>query len=146
MDLNYDDCVEIVLSLLQDEVDGDVTSAMSKLTRDYTMTWMYKSPRKGNLFPRAARSDEAFVRETAAIYAIKDRAYDIRHVASANSLVMVELVESYTDPATKAIHRTPLVLVLEMDGNKVARGRHYCDPNLSLLALPKGVVNAALSQ
>ena len=48
---------------------------------------------------------------------------------------MVELVESYPDPDSKKMYRTPLVLVLEFKDGKIHRGRHYCDPQLSYLYL-----------
>jgi ketosteroid isomerase-like protein len=70
-------------------------------------------------------------------YTIKDREYDIRHITEGKNVVMVELIESYPDPKTKKVYRTPLVLVLEIKNGKIAKGRHYCDPRLSYLHLTK---------
>jgi len=54
---------------------------------------------------------------------------------------MVELVESYPDPETKKVFRTPLVLVLEMEGGKIKTGRHYTDPKLSHSGLTEDQIN-----
>jgi ketosteroid isomerase-like protein len=56
---------------------------------------------------------------------------------------MIEMVESYPDPKTKKVYRTPLVIVLEMQNGKIRRGRHYCDPDLSYLHLTKKTVERA---
>jgi ketosteroid isomerase-like protein len=122
--------VKIVLDILDDEIKGDVKSALQKMSGDYSMTWVYKTP-KGELFPstRIVLTDE--IKEMNDIYQIKDRKYDIKNIAEGKGVVMVEMIESYTDPKTKQIYRTPLVLVLEIKDNKIQKGRHYCDPRLS---------------
>lgn len=48
---------------------------------------------------------------------------------------MIEMVESYPDPKTEKVYKTPLVIILEMKDGKIKRGRHYCDPDLSYLNL-----------
>ena len=45
--------VKIVLSILQDEIDGNVKSAINKMHPNYSMTWMYKT-KNGTLFPPLA--------------------------------------------------------------------------------------------
>ena len=142
---NHDDAVALVLSLLDDEIKGDVGAALSKLTANYTMTWMYRSQRTGVLFPKAGRYLPEFERDTQDIYRVKGRHYDIRNIATGQGLVMIELVESYPALDTGLIFRTPLVLVIEIIDNKVARGRHYCDPLLSHSALSKEEVDSAFT-
>jgi hypothetical protein len=56
---------------------------------------------------------------------------------------MVEMVESYPDPKTKKVYRTPLVIVLEMKNGKIRTGRHYLDPRLSFKYLTKRQVKKA---
>ena len=124
--------IQTILDILQDEVDGNVVSALRKMTRDYTMTWMYKSGKM--LFPSTGKNVEKEMKE---VYPIKGRQYDIRNVAEGDGVVMIELVESYPDPKTRKVYRTPLVLVLEMKNGKIRRGRHYCDPKISYLHLTK---------
>lgn len=123
--------IRTVLRVLQDETEGDVNAALEKLAADYSMTWVYQG-RSGELFPRSISNVEAELRE---VYAIRGRKYDIKHIAEGESVVMVELVESYPDPVTGKTYRTPLVLVLEMEEGKIKKGRHYCDPRLSHMGL-----------
>ena len=85
--------VKIVLSILQDEIDGNVKSAINKMHPNYSMTWMYK---QRTLFP----SRPNFKAEMNDIYAITGRDYNIRHITEADNVVMVELIESYPDPKT----------------------------------------------
>jgi ketosteroid isomerase-like protein len=127
--------IETVLAVLQDEIEGNVRAALDKLTEDYTMTWVYKAPKTGELFPRTTKTTKE---ELGEVYNIKDREYDIRHIAEGDdATIFVEMIESYPDPETGKVYRTPLVLVLEMKNGKIRSGRHYCDPNLSYLNLPE---------
>lgn len=118
--------VQIVLDILQNEVDGDVRAALAKMTRDYSMTWVYGDGKE--LFPVTTNNLKGELEE---VYPIKGRQYDIKNIAEGKDLVMMELIESYPDPKTKKVYRTPLVLVLEMKNGKIRTGRHYLDPGLS---------------
>lgn len=131
--------VKIVLSVLKDEIKGDVFSALKKLDKNYSMTWVYRK-KNGTLFPKTKRDIKVEMKE---VYPIKGRKYDIKNIAEGNNVVMVELVESYPDPKTKKVYRTPLILVLEMKNGKIKKGRHYCDPAISYLYLSKKTVNKA---
>jgi len=128
----------IALSILKDEVRGDLPSALSKLHPDYSMTWMYQGK---TIFPRETFKNSDEGKE---IYEIEGRKYDIKNIAESDSVVFIELVESYPDPKTKKVYRTPLVLVLEFQNGKIRRGRHYCDPQLSRLYLTKNQIKKAM--
>lgn len=133
--------IRTVREVLNDECRGDVKSALFKLAHDYTMTWVYKAPKTGELFPSTKKSIGEELDED---YQIKGRNYDIKHIAeSEDETVFVEMVESYPDPETGQVYRTPLVLVLEMRNGKIKTGRHYCDPNLSYLNLTEEQIKAA---
>ena len=71
------------------------------------------------------------------VYPIKGRDYDIRNIAEGDDVVMIELIESYPDPGTGKLYRTPLVLVLEMKEGKIRTGRHYLDPQITKKDLSK---------
>lgn len=118
--------LQTVLDILKNEVDGDVKAALQKMTDDYTMTWMYRSG--DTLFPSTGKSIEDEMNEA---YVIKGRTYDIRNIAESDNLVILELIESYPDPKTGKVYRTPEVIVLEMKDGKIQKGRHYCDPKVS---------------
>ena len=128
----------IALSILKDEIEGDLLSALSKLHPDYSMTWMYKGK---TLFPRETFKNPD---EGKKIYEIKGRKYDIKNIAETKNVVFIELVESYPDLKTKRVYRTPLVLVLEFQNGKIRRGRHYCDPKISYLHLTESQIKKAM--
>lgn len=86
----------MVLDILQDEINGDTSSALKKVTKDYTMTWVYKS--KKGLFPTEKITSGKDLED---IYVIKGRQYDIRNIAEEKNVVMVEMIESYPDPKNK---------------------------------------------
>jgi ketosteroid isomerase-like protein len=135
----YSAQVQLVLDILRDEIAGDQVAALQKLAKDYTMTWVYQK-NSGVLFPTTKKNVRA---ELAEVYPIKGREYDIKHIAEGDDVVMIEMIESYPDPQTKKIYRTPLVIVLELKEGKIRTGRHYADPAVSHLFLTKSQVAKA---
>jgi ketosteroid isomerase-like protein len=134
MKTSYSKNITTALAILQDEIRGDVAAAMQKMDPSYSMTWVYKSPKKGVLFPVSHPDFKADMKE---VYKIEGRNYDIKNITENKDVVMIEMVESYPDPETKKLYQTPLVIVMEFKDGKIVRGRHYCDPNLSYLDLKK---------
>ncbi len=132
--------IQTVIDILHDEVNGDVASALKKMTKDYTMTWVYTGRTGKQNFPTTDGNVKEMEEE---IYPIKGREYDIKNIAEGKNLVMVEMIESYPDPETGKVYRTPLVVVLEFKNGKIRTGRHYCDPRLSSKYLTKAQVKKA---
>ena len=132
--------VKTILDILQDEVNGDVQAALRKITRDYTMTWVDTGLNGKQLFPTTKRNTKKELEE---VYPIRGRQYDIKNIAEGDNVVMVELVESYLNPKTKKVYRTPLVLVLEIKNGKIRTGRHYLDPAISRKYLTKKQIEKA---
>jgi hypothetical protein len=126
--------IKKVIEILYDEVLGRTNEAKLKTHQDYKMTWVY-SKSSGQLFPTANMKNGT--EKSKEIYQIKGRVYEIMNIAESENLVMIELIESYPDPETKEVYRTPLVIVLEFEDGKIKRGRHYCDPKLSYMHLTK---------
>jgi|SRR3989344_5341994 len=124
--------IKTTLEILKDEMRGNIGAALKKITKDYSMIWVYK--KNGRLFPRTGKNIKKELEEA---YSIKGRKYDIKNITEGDNVVMIEMVESYPDPKTKKVYRTPLVIVLEMRNGKIRKGRHYCDPDLSYLHLTK---------
>lgn len=120
--------IETVLGVLRDEIEGNVMHALENLDANYTMTWMYQAPKKKELFPSTKKTTRE---ELSEVYHIKGRKYDIKNIADNGDTVFIEMIESYPDPKTNKVYRTPQVIVLEMKDGKIKTGRHYCDPNLS---------------
>ncbi|MEK7138511.1 MAG: nuclear transport factor 2 family protein [Patescibacteria group bacterium] len=131
--------IETVYAILKDEIRGDIKSAIKKMAGDYSMTWMYQT-KKGELFPATGKDIKTQMKEA---YPIKGREYNIKNIAEGKNVVIVELIESYPDPKTKKVYRTPLVLVLEMRDGKIKTGRHYCDPKISYLNLSEKKIRTA---
>lgn len=134
--------IQTVIDILQDEVRGDTRSALRKMSPAYTMTWVYETP-QGKLFPRVKVSRGADLDDA---YVIRGRQYEVIHISENQDTVMVELIESYPDPETRKIYRTPLVLVLEMKKGRIETGRHYCDPRLSYRHLTPTQIRKAFAR
>jgi hypothetical protein len=130
--------IKAVLEILKDEVNGDTARALEKMCSDYTMTWMYQG--KNNLFPSKKVSKKKDLNE---VYSITGRQYEIINIAEGKNIVFVELIESYPDPESRQIYKTPLILVLEMKGGMIRTGRHYCDPRVSSLGLTEQKIHNA---
>jgi len=125
--------IETIREILEDEIRGDISSALKKMTNDYSMTWVYKR-KDGKLFPTITSEDVRAAMKD--IYVIKGREYNIRHIIAQDNVVMAELVESYPDEKNpEIVYRTPVVIVWEFENGKIKTGRHYCDPQLSYMNL-----------
>lgn len=140
--MKYSKNVQTVIDILRDEIIGNTSGALKKMTKNYTMTWVYET-KDGSLFPKTAVSEAADLEDA---YIIKGRKYEIMHIAEGKDVIIVELIESYPDTKTKKTYRTPLVLVLEMKNGKIETGRHYCDPRLSYRYLIPSQVKKAFAK
>jgi ketosteroid isomerase-like protein len=131
--------IETIHQILEDEIKGDISAAIKKMSDDYSMTWVYKR-KDGVLFPTiTSKQIHSAMKD---VYVIKDRQYKIRHIVAENDVVMAELVESYPDPKkTDFMYRTPMVIVWEFENGKIKRGRHYCDPQLSYMNLSENDIS-----
>lgn len=120
---------EIALDLLELERVGRLSQALNLLHPEYSMTWVYRHPKNGCLFPRHKGVNPADFEE---IYQVEGREYNIKNISEHENTVFIELVESYPDTERAGFSfRTPEVIVLEFKDGLVVKGRHYCDPNIS---------------
>jgi ketosteroid isomerase-like protein len=133
----------LVMGSFQAEQDGDVEQGKTLLHPQFRMTEMNIGP-NGALF-RSLDAQQANALLTEA-FKIKDRKYQFISVAvdADNQTVVVEFVESYSDPRTGQRYRTPLVAVCEVRDGKIYRTRHYTDDRLSDLHLPQSEIDHAL--
>ena len=131
--------IKTVLEILENEIKGDVSAALEKMTEDYSMTWVYKN-KKGVLFPKVTSKQ---VRDSMKdVYSIKGREYKVHHIVAQDDVVMAELTESYPDlEKPEVTYRTPMVIVWEFENGKIKNGRHYCDPQLSYMNLSEEEVD-----
>lgn len=122
--------IELLKEILADEIAGRIQSALDKMHHEYKMTWAEK--RGDILFPYESINKPEQLKD---VYCIKGREYRINHILADENTVMAEITESYPDPETGKVYRTPMAMVWELKDGKIFRGRHYCDPQLSYLDL-----------
>jgi hypothetical protein len=103
---------------------------------------MYKS--RNTLFPKVEGAEVKKAMEHA--YTIQNRTYEIINSAQGDSVVFIEMIENYPDEASGKTFRTPITLVLEFNGEKITRGRHYTDPALSHEFLESEQIYSALGK
>jgi len=137
--MNTSPNIQLILDILKNEADGDVKVALTKMTKDYKMTWMYQG--KEDLFPTTSNDVDAELED---VYPIKGREYDIRNIAEGENVVMIEMIESYPDPDDGQMYRTPQVIVLELKDGLIRTGRHYTDPRLSFMKLTREQLDSVL--
>lgn len=134
----------MVIEILQNEVDGNYLPAISKMSENYTQTWMYETE-KGTLFPNVIKPKESEMKD---VYKIEGRSYSVYDIAENDDTVYVECVESYPKQDGKGYHKTPLILIVKFNKeDKIITGRHYCDPKLSYKDLnDEDILKAYLGQ
>ena len=137
--MNTSPNIQLILDILKNEADGNVKVALTKMTKDYKMTWMYQG--KEDLFPTTSNDVDAELED---VYPIKGREYDIRNIAEGENVVMIEMIESYPDPNDGQMYRTPQVIVLELKDGLIRTGRHYTDPRLSFMKLTREQLDSVL--
>jgi ketosteroid isomerase-like protein len=130
--------IDTVREILRDEVEGRVQSALDNMSDEYKMTWVYKR-RDGVLFPSEKINKNEQLEN---VYKIQGREYRINHILADDNVVMAEMSESYPDPKTGKIYRTPMMMVWEFENGKIKCGRHYCDPQLSYENLSEDQINS----
>lgn len=119
--------IKIAKEILQDEVLGNVESALNKMHPDYSVTWMTHT-NSGNLTTKSIH-DEGFIDLMKQAYSMKNRSYDIKNITATGDVVMIECIEQYEDKGR--LYQTPLVLAITFKDNKIWKSRHYCDHDLS---------------
>jgi len=126
--------IDTIRKILMDEIKGQIQNALDKMDKNYKMTWVYKAPKTGEVFP-SEKINEG--KELEDVYIIKGREYYINHIIASGDVVMAEMTEIYPDIKTGKIYSTPMAIVWEFKDGKIIRGRHYCDPQISYLGIPK---------
>jgi ketosteroid isomerase-like protein len=78
-------------------------------------------------------------------FIIKGREFIFKNVLADESeqTVIVEFIESYPDPKSGKVYRTPQVAICKVKDGKIYRTRHYMDPRLSYLYLDQKSIDKA---
>ena len=143
-DLKEKKLIEIVLASFEAEKNGDAQKGKQLIDDDFTVTEMCEWY-DGTVFRRLAGEEMKKLMEHA--YTYKGREYQFVQIAANDETqtVFVEFVETYPDPKTGQIYRTPQVAVCQLRDNKLYRTRHYMDPRLSLKKLSEDQIKQAIS-
>ena len=142
--LNSNELVKLVLTSFELERNGDVEKAKSLLHQDFKVTEMSEWY-DGTIFKSLTGREVKELMKKA--FAFKGREFDFKNVVSneKDQTVLVEFVESYPDPKSGKVYRTPQVAVCEVKDGKIFRTRHYNDPRLSYKYLSEEDVNIAFT-
>lgn len=143
MDDSISPNIRLVLDILRDEVEGNVANARAKMSDNFSVTYMYKD-KDGNLFPSINKPSALKIAD---VYKIKNRSYEIYNYAENHfddhDVVFIEMIERYTDPNNGQHYQTPIVVVLELEGEKIKTNRHYCDNDISYADISSSELNRA---
>lgn len=142
--LSKDRLIELTLASFYAEKTHDVQGNRKILHDEFAVTDMVVGY-DGTIFPRlqGEKLDE-LINEA---FAIKGREYIFQTVMAneETQTVIVEFIESYPDPHTDKVYRTPQVSICMFKAGKLYRTRHYMDPRLSYEYLSEDVLSDAMA-
>jgi len=139
--MNREELINFVLDSFAAEKDGDFEKGLSLIDDDFKVTEMFLI----NDEPFASISGEDIKESIKKVYKIEGREYIFKNIAAdeEKGVVFVEFVESYPDPKTGQVYRTPQVAVVSVKDGRLYRTRHYTDPRLSFEKLSEEDVDKA---
>lgn len=141
--LSKEELIDLVLASFQAEREHKIAKNHTYLHDEFTVTDMVISG-SGKIFPRLeGYALEKVINEA---FVIKGREFIFPTIVAdeETQTVIVEFIESYPDPKTKKIYRTPQVAICKIKDGKIYRTRHYMDPRLSYEYLDQSVIDDAL--
>jgi ketosteroid isomerase-like protein len=129
--MNTQQLIDTVLASFQAEQEGDIQTGLGLIAEDFKVTDLTLGNKGDVIFPefKAGAAKQAVTE----VYETKGRKYEFINVIADESkqLVMVEFIESYPDPKTEQIYKTPQIAVCQVRDGKIHRTRHYLDPRTS---------------
>lgn len=141
--LSADELKKLVLDSFAAEKEKSVERGKKLIHPDFAVTEMCEWS-NGELFPRS--EGEPMRKLMREVYATDGREFQfINTAANAHKqTVMVEFIESYPDPETGKLFRTPQIAVCEIKDSQIYRTRHYLDPRLWRKYLSQEQIDKAL--
>jgi len=132
-----------MLASFEAEKEGDVAKNAELLHEDFKVVDMVIA-QDGSIFPTLEASKLKEQIDTA--FKIEGREFTFKTVVADESTqtVVVEFIESYPDPETSQLYRTPQVAICQIKDGKIYRTRHYMDPRLSYENLSQSQIEKAL--
>jgi ketosteroid isomerase-like protein len=142
--LTHPQLIDLILSSFEAERTSDTEKGLKLLHPDFAVVEM-SATSQGEPFTRVTGEEiRNSIRE---VFQISDREYQFVHTLAdeVTQTVMIEFVESYTDPDTGKRFRTPNVSVVEVKDGLIWRSRHYNDKDLSFMHLTQEQIDGALA-
>lgn len=120
----------LVLASFEAEKDNDINKNKSLLHPNFRMIDMVhtdKSP------PFRTLEGNDLEHQIKIAFPIKGREFVFKSILVdvKDQKVIVEFIESYPDPVTKQVYKTPQIAICEIKDGLIHRTRHYMDPRLS---------------
>lgn len=143
--MNQDGLIQLVLSSFDAERQNNIEKGLELVTDDFTVTEMSLGNSGDKLFPSVTA--EEVRKMIGQVYQIQERKYQFVNAMAdeAKQTVMIEFVETYPDPKTGQLYRTPQVAVCELKDGRIRRTRHYNDPRVSFVDVTQEDIDKALS-
>lgn len=143
--LTNDELKQLVLNSFMAERNNDIVAGREYITEDFTVTEMTLG-KDGNHFPSLTGEELDNLMNLA--FKIEGREYEFKTVVAdeETQTVIVEFIESYPDPKTGKIYRTPQISVCNIKNGKIFRTRHYMDPRLSFENIDEETMNEVFNR
>ena len=128
--LDSEQLKKLVLASFEAEKNNDIEINKALLHPNFKMVDMVLS---SDLKPFPSLEGEELEKQIQLAFPIKGRQF-VFHTVIADEdsqKVIIEFTESYPDPKSKKVYRTPQIAVCEIKDGKIYRTRHYMDPRIS---------------
>ena len=143
--LTNDELKQLVLDSFIAEKNNDINEGRECITEDFTVTEMTLG-KDGNHFPSLTGEELDNLMNLA--FKIEGREYEFKSIVAdeKTQTVIVEFIESYPEPKTGQIYRTPQISVCKIKSGKIFRTRHYMDPRLSFENIDEETMNEVFNR
>lgn len=142
--LDSEQLKKLVLASFMAEKDRDISAGLECIDDDFKVTEMVYS-KNAHHFPSLTGKKLSDLMKLA--FQIKGREYSFKSIVAdeKTQTVIVEFIETYPDPKTGQIYRTPQISVCKVENGKIYRTRHYMDPRLSFEDISEHELDAVFS-
>jgi len=140
--LTKHELIDQTLASFKAEREHDVVANAKILHPQFKVTDMLLTE-DNTVFPELTGKNLQQLIKTA--FKIKNRDYQFKTIVAdvKTQTVVVEFVESYPDPSSGKVFRTPQVAICSFKDGRLYRTRHYMDPRLPYKYLNSSIINKA---
>lgn len=140
--LSAQELKELVLNSFIAEKNMDIQAGLKSVDEEFKVTEMVAS-KDGNHLPSLSGKKLRDLMKLA--FKTEGRQYTFKSVLAdeESQTVIVEFIETYPDPKSGQIYRTPQISVCSIKNGKIFRTRHYMDPRLSFENLTESQIESS---